>query len=106
YATVKYDSFGQEQWVARYNGPGNSDDSANSIAIDSAGNVYVTGTSFGSGIDYDYATVKYDSFGQEQWVARYNGPGNSDDSANSIAIDSAGNVYVTRESLRSRTHEH
>src|SRR2546430_1692201 len=65
---------GQEQWVARYNGPGNSVDEANSIAIDSAGNVYVTGKSFGSGTDYDYATVKYDSFGQEQWVARYNGP--------------------------------
>src|SRR5207247_2301044 len=103
YATIKYDSFGQEQWVARYNGPGNSGDSANSIAIDSAGNVYVTGKSFGSGTDSDYATVKYDSFGQEQWLARYNGPGNSGDSANSIAIDSAGNVYVTRQSSSART---
>jgi Beta-propeller repeat len=95
YATVKYDSSGQEQWVARYNGPGNSDDSPNRIAIDSAGNVYVTGKSVGSGNDDDYATVKYDSSGQEQWVARYNGPGNGGDLANAIALDSAGNVYVT-----------
>src|SRR5262245_61707 len=105
YETVKYDSSGQEQWVARYNGPGNDSDSANSIAIDSAGNVYVTGKSFGSGTDYDYATVKYDSSGQEQWVARYNGPGNSGDSANSIAIDSAGNVYVTGKSFGSGTDD-
>ncbi|HWH91742.1 MAG TPA: SBBP repeat-containing protein, partial [Candidatus Binatia bacterium] len=80
--------------VARYNGPGNYFDEARAIAIDSAGNVYVTGGSFGSGTGSDYATVKYDSSGQEQWVARYNVPGNDGASANSIAIDNAGNVYV------------
>ena len=99
YTTVKYDSFGQEQWVARYNGPQNSVDEAHAIAIDSAGNVYVTGESVGLGTDDDYATVKYDSSGQEQWVARYNGPGNGSDEANAIALDSAGNVYVTGKSV-------
>src|SRR5262249_18403070 len=99
YATVKYDSSGQEQWVARYNGPGNCGDSANAIAIDTAGNVYVTGESFGLGTDNDYATVKYDSSGQEQWVVRYNGPRNGSDEADAIAVDAAGNVYVTGESV-------
>jgi len=93
YATIKYDSAGQEQWVVRYNGPTNSDDYGHAIAIDGSSNVYVTGSSSGTG--FDYATVKYDSSGQQQWVARYNGPGNGDDEAYAMALDSSGNVYVT-----------
>jgi hypothetical protein len=98
YATIHYDSAGQQQWVARYNGPANGWDRAAAIARDSAGNVYVTGQSLGLGTDYDYATVKYDSAGQQQWVARYNGPGNGEDDANAIAVDGSGNVYVTGQS--------
>jgi len=95
YATVKYNSEGQEQWVARYNGPGNVNDWAEAIAVDGSGNVYVTGRSYGSGTEDDYATLKYNSEGEEEWVARYNGPGNSSDCVNAIAVDGSGNVYVT-----------
>ena len=103
YATIKYDSAGNELWVARYNGPANSYDVANDIAVDSSGNVYVTGRSVGSGTLSDYATIKYDSDGNELWVARYNGPGNYIDCAYGIALDSLGNVYVTGESHGSGT---
>ena len=95
YVTIKYDSAGQEHWVVSYNGPGNGSDSAKAVAVDKIGNVYVTGTSHTSVDDIDYATVKYNSAGQEQGVSRYNGPGDSDDDAFAIAIDSSGNVYVT-----------
>jgi hypothetical protein len=84
-----------EAWVARYNGPGNSIDEARSIAVDNSGNVYVAGTSYGSETLRDYATIKYDSAGQEQWVARYNGPEKGDDQLNAMVIDGSGNVYVT-----------
>jgi Beta-propeller repeat len=99
YATIKYNSAGQEQWVAVYDsGPADGQDEAYAIAVDSLGNVYVTGGS-ATGPQppstVDYATVKYNSAGQEQWVARYNGPGDGDDQANAIAIDSSDNVYVT-----------
>jgi hypothetical protein len=93
YATVKYNSSGIQQWVARYNGP-NGDDFANSLAVDQSGNVYVTGSSQGGGDDFDYATIKYNSSGVQQWIARYNEPGNGIE-ATSISIDGSGNVYVT-----------
>jgi hypothetical protein len=95
YATIKYNSAGVQQWVARYNGPGNFFDQPADLAIDNAGNVYVTGRSAGDGTDDDYATIKYNSAGVLQWVSRYNGPGDSTDAATSLAVDDAGNVYVT-----------
>ena len=99
YATIKYNSAGQEQWVARYNGPANSSDYARGIAVDDSGNVYVTGESFGSGTERDYATIKYNPAGQQQWVARYNGPGNGTDAAYAMAVDHSGNVYITGTSI-------
>jgi uncharacterized delta-60 repeat protein len=100
-ATVKYDTNGNELWVARYNGSGNGLDDAYAIAVDSFGNVYVTGSSYGIGTGYDYATIKYDTNGSELWVARYNGPENFADAALDIAVDSFGNVYVTGRSYGS-----
>jgi len=95
YTTIKYNSSGIQQWISKYNGPGNSSDVANSIVVDGSGNVYVTGYSAGIGIGNDYTTIKYNSSGDSVWVRRYNGPGNSDDRANSIIVDGSGNVYVT-----------
>jgi len=98
YATIKYDPSGNQLWVQRYNGPGNSWDYANAIALDGSGNVYVTGLSLGSGTNNDYATIKYDPAGNQIWVQRYNGPGNYIDEATAIAVDGSGNVYVTGSS--------
>jgi uncharacterized delta-60 repeat protein len=103
YTTVKYDTSGQEQWVARYNGPASDDDEAYAIAVDASGNVYVTGLSVGSGTQEDYATIKYDASGTEEWVARYDGPVNLNDDARAIAVDASGNVYVTGFSVGSGT---
>jgi len=100
YATVKYNSGGVEQWVQRYNGPpGNLSDYARAIVIDSSGNVYVTGESSGSGSSYDYATIKYNTSGVQQWVQRYNAPENSSDKACCITVDELENVYVTGTTL-------
>ncbi|MBK8550012.1 MAG: SBBP repeat-containing protein [Ignavibacteria bacterium] len=94
YSTVKYNSAGAQQWVRRYNGPGNSEDLAYRIKVDVSGNVYVTGASTGSGTGHDYATIKYNSSGDSIWVRRYNGSGNSGDDAYALAVDISGNVYV------------
>jgi hypothetical protein len=94
YATVRYDSAGNELWVATYQGPGDSSDIGLAIAVDGAGNVYVTGYSYGNGTKEDCTTIKYYSNGDTAWVRRYNGPADSDDWASAIAVDGAGNVYV------------
>lgn len=102
YFTIKYaaDS-NQEAWMVRYNSPGNGDDSAKAVAIDSNDNIYVTGSSTGLVLPGDdYATIKYDTNGNEIWIARYNGPGNYD-SVYGIVIDGNDNIYVTGASCAS-----
>lgn len=98
YATVAYDPNGNELWVARYHGPSIANDSASAIAVDSsAQQVYVTGSSQ-NGFTYDYTTVAYDLCGNQLWVARYSAPDHRSSDANAMALDQAGNVYVTGES--------
>jgi len=100
YATIKYNSSGVQQWIARYNGPSNSNDGATAITTDALGNVYVTGQSYGgTSTSYDFATIKYNSSGIQQWEARYNGTGNGNDGANAVIVDQYFNVYVTGYSV-------
>jgi hypothetical protein len=58
---VAYDaSTGTGLWVRRYNGPGNNVDVATALGVSPDGSkVFVTGFSFGSGTNYDHATVAY-----------------------------------------------
>jgi len=84
----------QEKWVARYNGPGNGTDHASALAVDSSGNVYVTGYSSASG-SYGFATIKYNTNGKRLWGTRYYGPYGYDALATALAVDGSGNVYVT-----------
>jgi len=95
YATVSYAPDGQQQWVMRYNGPGNGNDAPQDMVVDAAGNTYVTGTSEGVATGADYATLKYSRTGQLLWETRYNDANASADQANAIALDPAGNAYVT-----------
>jgi hypothetical protein len=114
YATIKYDgatglplwNFGGGEVAARYNGPGNSGDYALAIALDAFGNVFVSGQSAGMGTHFDYATLAYDSNGNQLWAARYDGPGISYDRGYDIALDGSGNVYVTGESTGTDTMDY
>lgn len=101
YLTMAYSAAtGTRLWLARYNGPANSDDGAVAAAVNRDGTVvYVTGTSWGTG--EDYATVAYGAaIGTRLWARRYNGPGNGNDYAQSMAVSPDGTaVYVTGSSV-------
>lgn len=95
YFTIKYNPSGVQQWGARFNGAISESDGATGIAVDNAGNSFVTGSSRLGGINTDFVTVKYNTNGVQQWVADYGGEAKQGDIPSAITIDKAGNVYVT-----------
>ena len=95
YCTIKYSASGTFQWTANYYGNNTGGRFAFAIALDKYSNVYVTGYSLETGNYFDYCTIKYNSSGVQQWVRTYNGPVNGEDEATKIAVDNAGNIYVS-----------
>jgi hypothetical protein len=74
YATVALDAArGHRIWVRRYNGPGDGYDFAASVVGGADGSrIFVTGDSAAAdGTTDDFATVAYDSTGQQLWVRRF-----------------------------------
>ena len=95
YVTIAYLGTGTSLWTNRYNGPGNDEDAASAIAVDTSGKVFVTGFSMGNGTSYDFATIAYSGAGVALWTNRYSGPTNVSDAPVAIKVDASGNVFVT-----------
>ena len=92
--TLKYSTNGDLLWSASFNGPDQSGGVLISIALDDLANVYVSGFVFSGGAS-DFATIKYDTAGTEQWARLYDGPAHSYDGTYAIAVDHKHNVLVT-----------
>lgn len=107
YRTIKYSSSTPplELWNKTFD-LGNNSNYANDIALDAQGNVYVTGQyAAGGASSWDYLTVKYSAgdnrSGNEAtappaWYKTYDS--GKQDVAEGIAVDSAGNIYLTGRS--------
>lgn len=65
------------------------------VRTDPSGNVYVAGATLNGAGDYDILVSKYDYKGDVVWTQQYDGSGNGDDAAASLAVDDLGNVFVT-----------
>jgi hypothetical protein len=95
-SVIKFDATGHEKFLTRYNG--HTDDSGNdgavALAVNSTGDVYVTGASERVVGVPEFATIKYNVSGVQQWVERYAGSAETYDSPRAIAI-SGGSVIVT-----------
>jgi outer membrane protein assembly factor BamB len=103
--TVKYDNNGSKLWEQAYRGPVNGAGWCDGIAVDQRGNAYVTGHTFirqrvnwSDDTVFGYMTVKYDPNGKQLWKGIYTEAQRVLMSADRIAVDNAGNVYVAAES--------
>ncbi|MDT7536892.1 MAG: hypothetical protein QOI82_477 [Actinomycetota bacterium] len=110
WAVVAYDAHdGHQLWRTPYAGVGaGKSDVPKAAALSPSGDLlYVAGESGGTAdYDIDYATVAYavsgPDAGRQVWEARYDGVGQQlSDRAADLAVDIAGRVIVTGDSLRS-----
>jgi uncharacterized delta-60 repeat protein len=93
--TLKYDTAGNLLWTRTFSGTNLSGgDEAYAVKCDASGNVYVTGSTYGSGSFEDMTTLKYSPTGTLMWSNILNGPGLNIDRGMDIDLDNQGNVYV------------
>jgi Beta-propeller repeat len=93
YLVAKYSPAGKLLWARTYNGPNRLADYPSGLAVDSLGNVYVTGSSQVNGSTFAIATLKYNTNGTRKWLKRFAPPAGSVN-ARDLAMDGSRNVYV------------
>lgn len=101
FAVLKINSNGGVVWHVEYDENGGQD-IPEAMTMDDNGNIFVTGrVRRASGDGYnDFAVIKYNNDGIEQWKTYYDGPQNLDDDPIDIVLDQDGNVFVCGESNR------
>jgi len=114
---VKYDANGNLLWATQSTGTNSTPIYYNDLSItsDAYSNAYITGSftntiTFGnhtlndpSAINGDLFLVKYTPGGHAIWATQTTGATNTDNESNSVAIDGAGNPYITGDFAGSLT---
>lgn len=99
----KYDATGVRQWTRQVGSA--ASDSANAVAVDGAGNIYLAGSTLGllpgpgnsSAGGEDLFLLKYDSAGVLLWSRQFGSVGS--DVALGVAVDGGGNIYLAGSTL-------
>jgi len=98
-ATIKVNKLGTFEWKRTYSSGYSQIDEASAITIDTLGYIYVAGKSSDNFNDRNFITIKYDSIGNQVWIARYKHTMSSWDTPNSICLDKSGNIYLSGNSM-------
>ena len=89
-------------WGSFYSSTGNfSIDKAQLVASDKQNNIVVTGVTNLSGNGDDITTIKYDSKGNQLWIAVFDGTGSYNDRPNGLVVDNDGSIIITGSSTGS-----
>jgi DNA-binding beta-propeller fold protein YncE len=106
---AKYDADGQQLWLKSFGTP--ATDVAYDLGLDSLGDVFVAGftrgriaTATGERGNKQIFVIHFDGEGNQQWIREFGS--NRDDEARSLAIDNAGNLYVTGITFIERNSQH
>jgi hypothetical protein len=95
---VKYDSSGNRLWEAHAGLPSPGNVFGSDVAVDSVGNVYLSGSTTGKLVagstshPYDGFIIKYAPNGSETWRLQF--PDSLGDFADTISVDSSQNMFV------------
>lgn len=105
FITVKYDVNGNPDWTNYFQSSPFSSDTASDLAVDAAGNIFVTGWSFDSFSGATvFVTIKYAPDGSLLWTQPYSRLGL--ESALRVIVDSQGNVIVVGDSDNAGAQKH
>jgi hypothetical protein len=93
---AKYNSAGTQQWIQQFGSI--VEDFSYGITVDSIGNIYLTGITFGSltGTNAGASDIwfaKYTNNGIRQWIKQFGTT--LADNSQGVIINSAGNIYLT-----------
>ena len=104
---------GRDAFIAKFDANGNrlwahllgslQDDTARAIAVDGSGNAYIVGSTNAGQLPQQPPTIgelyiaKFDTNGNRQWIRQWGsgGDGANRDSICGVAVDAAGNAYMT-----------
>lgn len=105
YVTFKYSPGGQLLWLRRYNGDPHEYDEIYDLNINALSDVFVTGSSFLlSETTYNWATIKYNSNGDEQWIRTYGNPGwYYYEAPRVMKIDGNSNIFIAGNIVETET---
>jgi hypothetical protein len=96
-----------QAWVAKYNnGITAGMHQAVKMAMNTNGNIYVTGFSQNTNGNTGYATLKYSSVGNQLWAARYDTTNGSSVQPVGLVLDGSNNVIVTGTGLTVKYDTH